>query len=248
MTAGVYAIVNMVNGTRYIGSTKKSAAHRFMTHRRLLRSGKHPNHSLQAAWVEHGEDAFIIEALESVDPDDRLLEIAEGRWIKHFSELREGALYNKDVHGRRWGQLIPDVCVRGHSDWGPKVNNRRRCLTCTREAARSPRQRALSRERDRQRVRPPKTTLPREKTCPVCATVFSGTGKAIYDSDACERVERARKRRERSTKVAFETRTCAQCGVSFQSQRQAVYCSSPCNSMAWRSRRRRTQQEGQEQA
>jgi len=58
----VYAIVNTVNGSKYIGSTL-SPKSRWGTHKRLLRKGKHHSFILQKAWHKYGEAAFRFDIL-----------------------------------------------------------------------------------------------------------------------------------------------------------------------------------------
>ena len=57
--SGIYEIVNLTNGKRYIGSAKNFAA-RWKTHYRALRLGKHRNRYLQGSWDRHGEAAFVF--------------------------------------------------------------------------------------------------------------------------------------------------------------------------------------------
>lgn len=63
--AGVYAIVNTVNGRRYVGSSIKIGK-RWADHRRQLRYGAHDSVALQRAWNKYGPSAFRIEVLEAV--------------------------------------------------------------------------------------------------------------------------------------------------------------------------------------
>lgn len=49
ITSGVYAIVNTLNGKKYVGSTK-CFKERFAEHRSQLRSNKHKNIHLQNAF------------------------------------------------------------------------------------------------------------------------------------------------------------------------------------------------------
>jgi group I intron endonuclease len=58
----VYAIVNTVNGSKYIGSTL-SPKSRWGTHKCLLRKGKHHSFILQKAWHKYGEAAFRFDVL-----------------------------------------------------------------------------------------------------------------------------------------------------------------------------------------
>ncbi|WP_366347079.1 DUF2087 domain-containing protein [Paenibacillus amylolyticus] len=66
--AGVYQIRNERNGKVYIDSTlnlKTINGQRFM-----LQMGSHLNRRLQAEWNEYGENAFVIEVLETLKQDD----------------------------------------------------------------------------------------------------------------------------------------------------------------------------------
>lgn len=61
--SGIYCIINLKNGKRYIGSSK-NIRQRLWSHRAELRHNKHDNPHLQSAWNKHGEqffDYFIIE-------------------------------------------------------------------------------------------------------------------------------------------------------------------------------------------
>jgi group I intron endonuclease len=64
---GIYAIVNLNNGKRYIGSAIRFKQ-RWYVHRDGLRKGSHHSNILQRAWMKHGEDAFAFQILEVV-PD-----------------------------------------------------------------------------------------------------------------------------------------------------------------------------------
>jgi group I intron endonuclease len=57
MSAGVYSILNNVNGKRYVGSSVDIET-RMLTHRSKLRTGKHHSSKLQRAWDKYGESAF----------------------------------------------------------------------------------------------------------------------------------------------------------------------------------------------
>lgn len=66
-SSGIYAIVNRVNGRRYIGSAVK-IQERWSGHRRTLRGNRHRNRHLQRAWDKYGESAFDFVILELVLP------------------------------------------------------------------------------------------------------------------------------------------------------------------------------------
>lgn len=62
MRGGIYAIVNKVNGKRYIGSAV-DFSRRFNKHRTELRCGRHHCSHLYRAWRKHGEQAFEFRRL-----------------------------------------------------------------------------------------------------------------------------------------------------------------------------------------
>ena len=69
--SGIYAIINTVNGKRYIGSAvnlrKRKAQHKLN-----LNKGIHQNIILQNAWNKHGSDNFIFVVLEYCSSDTLL--------------------------------------------------------------------------------------------------------------------------------------------------------------------------------
>jgi len=67
----VYAIENVVNGRRYIGSTINYKS-RWHTHRSTLRRGKHHSFILQKAWNKYGEKAFTFKLLLVCDKAQRI--------------------------------------------------------------------------------------------------------------------------------------------------------------------------------
>lgn len=66
--SGIYIITNIINGKRYIGSSK-SIRKRLWKHRSLLRHNKHENEHFQNAWNKYGEDKFVYSVLEECDID-----------------------------------------------------------------------------------------------------------------------------------------------------------------------------------
>lgn len=55
--SGIYEIVNLRNGKRYVGSAVNFAI-RWRQHRRLLNRGEHYSPAMQRAWIKYGPDAF----------------------------------------------------------------------------------------------------------------------------------------------------------------------------------------------
>ncbi len=89
---GVYVIVNKVTGRRYIGSSY-DIWKRWIVHRRILRIGKHHSPYLQHSWDKHGEGAFSIELLETVEDRSTLLP-REQFWIDHCDATNNIAGFN----------------------------------------------------------------------------------------------------------------------------------------------------------
>jgi group I intron endonuclease len=80
MNQGIYKIINAVNNKFYVGSAvnlRKRKARHFSE----LRTGKHKNRHLLAAWNKYGEQAFVFVAVELVEDRAQLL-AAENRWLK----------------------------------------------------------------------------------------------------------------------------------------------------------------------
>lgn len=67
-TSGVYQIVNIVNGRKYIGSSK-NIEKRFEEHRKNLKTNKHINIILQRSYNKYGENSFIYEIVEECELD-----------------------------------------------------------------------------------------------------------------------------------------------------------------------------------
>lgn len=77
--SGVYVIVHVQSGLAYIGSSS-DIAQRWFNHRGKLRRQAHPNPRMQAAWDEHGEDAFRFVIVERVQVAD--LRVRELWWLE----------------------------------------------------------------------------------------------------------------------------------------------------------------------
>jgi len=80
---GVYMILNIVNGTRYVGGTPRSLGRRWAEHKCKLRKGTNGNPSLQQDWDEYSEDAFCFVMIENVFED---VHEREQYWIDRFKE------------------------------------------------------------------------------------------------------------------------------------------------------------------
>lgn len=64
--SGIYEIVNLVNGKRYVGSSVNLQA-RWKVHLRKLRTGRHHNAHLRSAFAKYGESNFSFVILEECE-------------------------------------------------------------------------------------------------------------------------------------------------------------------------------------
>lgn len=81
--SGIYEIVNLINGNRYVGSSKDIYG-RWVQHQNELKRGKHCNSHLQSAWNLYHEENFEFRILEET-PDtisDRF--IREQYWYDFY--------------------------------------------------------------------------------------------------------------------------------------------------------------------
>lgn len=95
MDAGIYAIVHLATGRRYVGSTGNLRS-RLRSHRRELSRGVHRNRHLQGAWSKYGEAAFVSMVVERV-ADPALLRGREQAWLDAAQPL----VYNCGKHAER---------------------------------------------------------------------------------------------------------------------------------------------------
>lgn len=80
MARGIYKIINVINNKFYVGSAV-DLKRRKTRHFSELRTGKHNNRHLQAAWLKYGEQAFVFVVVEELTEDADLL-AAENVWLK----------------------------------------------------------------------------------------------------------------------------------------------------------------------
>ena len=71
-TQGIYIITNMVTAETYIGSSV-DIARRWSDHRRELKTNRHKNALLQAAYDRDGLNVFHLGVLEHVEQVEQLL-------------------------------------------------------------------------------------------------------------------------------------------------------------------------------
>lgn len=67
--SGIYCIINIESGKRYIGSSL-NIYQRLLSHRSNLRGNKHENRKLQSAWNRHKEELFDYYILEFCDKEN----------------------------------------------------------------------------------------------------------------------------------------------------------------------------------
>lgn len=70
--AGVYKIVNKINGNTYYGSTTSSFYNRWAGHRSELNRNTHQNTHLQNAWNYYGSDNFSFDIILLCDKNNSL--------------------------------------------------------------------------------------------------------------------------------------------------------------------------------
>lgn len=81
MNTGIYQIINVANGKRYIGSAA-DFKQRWDLHKRQLNNNSHHSIALQRAWDKYGEGSFKFEILLTCDKEE-LLEYEQ----LHFDEF-----------------------------------------------------------------------------------------------------------------------------------------------------------------
>jgi group I intron endonuclease len=91
MTSGVYVITNTKDGKRYVGVSRDIDS-RWYAHRNDLKRGKHGSASLQQAWNEYGEGAFVFAVLEECDWSE--FSHKEPMYIKSFRSNESEYGYN----------------------------------------------------------------------------------------------------------------------------------------------------------
>ena len=103
----LYEITNIVTGMGYVGITKGRVKHRWWSHKKDLKTGKHGNRWLQRAYNKYGPEVFqykvrqvcnSIEELSNLEKEilknekDRLYYIKEGGYdaapVKHTEEIK----------------------------------------------------------------------------------------------------------------------------------------------------------------
>lgn len=111
MTQGIYKIINLINNKFYVGSAV-NLKRRKTQHFSKLRTGKHRNTHLQAAWNKHGEQAFVFVVVQEVPIDANLL-AAENAWLKEH--VGKDYCYNVAIDAMSPGR---GMAGEKHPMWG----------------------------------------------------------------------------------------------------------------------------------
>lgn len=89
--AGVYFIINSVNGHLYVGSSM-NLKRRFRDHKNDLLGNRHHNQHLQHAFNKYGLENFCFKVIYYLEDGDNLIE-QEQRWLDSLMEEKE-YIYN----------------------------------------------------------------------------------------------------------------------------------------------------------
>lgn len=113
MGRGIYKIINVVNNKFYVGSAVNLSRRR-ARHFSELRTQKHNNGHLQAAWNKYGEQAFVFVVVQKLADGEDLL-AAENVWLKEH--VGKDYCYNIGVDA-----IAPMLGKRGEQSpaWGYK--------------------------------------------------------------------------------------------------------------------------------
>lgn len=99
--SGIYSIVNILNGHRYIGSSM-NIHQRLASHRSKLRTGKHNNTHLLNAYNKYGEDKFKVQILEICSKVRDTLMFLEQKYLDLKPEYNISPFANRpDRSGRK---------------------------------------------------------------------------------------------------------------------------------------------------
>ena len=115
--AGVYAIINLVNGKFYIGSSIGMNT-RWWNHLVDLRNGTHENTHLQNSFNKYGEENFIFQIIEEVNFDEsdkvasvKLVRKVEQIYLDYYQPFNKEIGYNlnKKANGGKRQNTFEDI-------------------------------------------------------------------------------------------------------------------------------------------
>ena len=92
--AGIYKIVNRINGKYYVGSSRL-LIFRMYDHKTQLNNNIHSNSHLQAAWNKYGENAFTFNIIKIINTDDCIKILDEEQIYLDIAKLESHNVYNK---------------------------------------------------------------------------------------------------------------------------------------------------------
>ena len=105
-TSGIYQIVNLLTGIRYVGRAVCIRT-RWYDHVRTLDMNTHHNKALQNAWRKYGRDAFNFDILELVSLEEMIAR--EQHYLNAIPYLYNHSL---DARGGESGRIVSDETRR----------------------------------------------------------------------------------------------------------------------------------------
>ena len=142
--SGVYEILNITNGKRYVGSSDDLKERKYI-HWRSLRGNYHPNPYLQNAWNKYGEDAFIFKVLHTIYPVN-LIAIEQGEIdtkseynIRKVASSNLGLKHTPKTKANMSAGLMGNQYAKGHKQTAEAKAN---ASTGLREFYKDPKERA----------------------------------------------------------------------------------------------------------
>lgn len=193
--AGIYEIVHVASGKRYVGNSKNISS-RFYAHRYDLKRNQHFCRHLQNAWNKYGEDAFEFRLIERCFDEVAVLLAREQFWIdKHSKRLYNSRKFSEQFI-QDWYRTDASLETRKKASVRMKAYraNLKRCLVCAQcdepfvTNNPSPDVRFCS-AKCRGRFAHVNKRYTQPETCKVCGKEFRGkkgnTGRSIVCSRAC---------------------------------------------------------------
>ncbi len=115
---GIYEILNIINGKRYIGQSV-DVYKRYRSHVNKLNNNTHRNTYLQNSWNKYGKESFVFNIIEQCDVDD--LDELEQFYILHYNTCNRKCGYNLDSGGNS-NKRLSDETRRKISESHKKEN------------------------------------------------------------------------------------------------------------------------------
>lgn len=178
---GIYAIIHLPSGKRYIGSSR-NLRDRWRSHLKALKAGKHHCAYLQNAWNKYGADQFEFQILEQCLGEGVILVAREQAWIDRYKKK----LYNARKLAEPWAvDLMDEDGRKEYSEkmrqniakfWDVQPTVEKVCELCgktfkTRNVTKPTRYCGRS---CRQRIRVLRGSEDAQFTCQVCGKEFTG--------------------------------------------------------------------------